>query len=261
MQIFSVYLNFLTILTIFTVLTGIIVLINKLFLHKKRIAAKGEDCKDPIVIEYSKSFFPVLLIVLVLRSFFYEGYRIPSGSLEPTLLVGDIILVNKYTYGFRLPVGNGLIMSMNKPSVGDIVVFEWPPNRNIYMIKRVIGLPGDVVEYKNNKIWINGSEAKQEFVAHQLESGGHTVELLKEELAGVEHQMYVASGSASGELKVVVPKDHYFMLGDNRSFSADSRYWGFMPFDNIVGKATAIVVSWNTDFFNLRWNRTFNSLT
>ncbi len=258
MEIFSVYLNFLTILTILTVVSGVIVLFDSLAFKKRRLAVKGTS--EPVIVEYSRSFFPIFLFVLVLRSFFYEGYRIPSGSLEPTLQIGDIILVNKYSYGLHLPVGNKMVLTVGKPQVGDIVVFEWPPNRNIYMIKRVIGVPGDVVEYKNNVLYINEQEAKQQFIAYKLESSGYSVAQKKEDLVGKQHDIFISDKRVARDFRVTVPKGHYFMMGDNRSLSSDSRYWGFMSEDNIVGKAVAIVVSWNSEFFNMRWDRTFNKI-
>ena len=260
MEIFSIYLNFLTILTILTVVSGVIVLFDRLFFRKKRQTAHGLQAREPILIEYSRSFFPIFLFVLILRSFFYEGYRIPSGSLEPTLLIGDIILVNKYSYGLHLPVGNKKVVDIGKPKIGDIVVFEWPPNRNIYMIKRVIGVPGDTVEYKDNVLYINGKKAEQKFVAYKLESSGYSVEQKTENLVGKQHEIFISNKRKSYDFTVKVPDGHYFMMGDNRSLSSDSRYWGFMPEENIVGKAVAVVISFNGEFFKLRWGRTFNRI-
>ena len=266
MEIFSVYLNFLTILTLLTAITGLVVLIDRVFFKKKR-GLTNSEASEPFFVDQSRQFFPIFLFVLVLRGFLYEGYRIPSGSLEPTLLVGDIILVNKYTYGLRTPIGNKPFFKVSTPKRGDIVVFEWPPNRNIYMIKRVIGVPGDKIEYTNGIIYINGKEAKQDFIKHQLEgTKKHTVELRQENLDGVSHGIFYQSDKKSfnlnsnGDYSVIVPEGHYFMMGDNRSFSADSRSWGFMPYDKIVGKAVAIVVSFDNYFFGLRLNRTFSKI-
>lgn len=257
MEIFSIYLNFLTILTILTLLSGVIVLIDVIFFKKARLSNGG---KLPLLVDQAKQFFPILLFVLILRSFLYEGYRIPTGSLEPTLLIGDVILVNKYAYGLRTPVGNKTFFEVGRPKRGDIVVFEWPPNRNIYMIKRVIGVPGDKIEYRDGILFINGIEAKQEFIQHKLEGGSNSVELRQENLLGVKHELFYSPNFNNRNYSIIVPENHYFMMGDNRSFSSDSRAWGFMPFDNIVGKAVGIVLSWNDSFFNLRYERTFNRL-
>lgn len=256
MELFGVYMNFLTILTLLTIITGIITAFEFFYLRK----ARTNGYQPSFFIRHAKEFFPIFLFVLILRGFLYEGYRIPSGSLEPTLLVGDIILVNKYEYGLRAPWNNNILYAGNKPQRGEIVVFEWPVNRQVYMIKRVVGVPGDHVVYKNGILWINGQKISHEFVKNTVEGSGHSVELRAEDLLGVKHNIYYIEGFNDYSFDVVVPNDHYFMLGDNRSLSADSRAWGFMPDSHIVGRAEYVVASWDNSAFNLRYRRTFNAI-
>lgn len=201
--------------------------------------------QEPVLVEYAKSFFPVLLIVLVLRSFLVEPFQIPSGSMIPTLEVGDFILVNKFTYGLRLPVIGTKIVPMNEPKRGEVMVFI-PPHDRRYFIKRVVGLPGDTIRYENKVLTINGEQVESEVVERiQIEiSNGmmHSGVLLNETLGGVEHQTQLIDlpDRDSGRTVWVVPEGHYFMMGDNRDNSADSRVWGFEPEKDIVGRAFAI---------------------
>jgi len=201
--------------------------------------------REPALIEYPKSFFPVLLVVLLLRSFLVEPFTIPSGSMLPTLEVGDFILVNKFHYGLRLPVIGTKILPLGNPERGDIMVFKYPENPRINYIKRVIGLPGDKIKYFNNRLWINGDEVERKVVA-KLTGPTRMVyeEILHrpsdDENPLLEHQLWtrLGPGNASGEWEV--PEGHYFMLGDNRDNSRDSRIWGYVPDHNVVGKAFAI---------------------
>ncbi|PKM10372.1 MAG: signal peptidase I [Gammaproteobacteria bacterium HGW-Gammaproteobacteria-3] len=205
--------------------------------------------QEPILVEYARSFFPIVLIVLLLRSFLVEPFRIPSGSMMPTLLIGDFILVNKFTYGIRLPVLNTKIVELNEPLRGDIVVFRYPKEPSVDYIKRVVGLPGDRVAYYDKKIYINGKPAKQ--VSSGLYQGvgeGESMtgtERFIENLAGVEHSILIKNGAPSVEGVFVVPEGHYFVMGDNRDNSNDSRYWGTVPEQNLVGRAFFIWMSWD----------------
>lgn len=211
-------------------------------------AARSVAAKEPVAVEYSKSFFPVLLVVLVLRSFLIEPFQIPSGSMIPTLKIGDFILVNKFTYGIRLPVSRTKVIDMNDPKRGDVMVF-FPPHKPVYFIKRVVGLPGDEIRYINNVLYINGEKQPQELVA-ALPANNPQYILSTETLDGVEHEMrkHVVPGRYSREGVWVVPEGHYFMMGDNRDNSADSREWGPVPEENIVGKAFAVWMHWNSLF-------------
>ena len=154
--------EFQTLLVIATVITGIIWLVDALAFAPKRRAAAGDgEVKEPVLVEYSRSFFPIILIVLLLRSFLVEPFRIPSGSMMPTLLIGDFILVNKYTYGIRLPVVGKKVVEMGEPQRGDVVVFRYPQNPGIDYIKRVVGIPGDSIYYRNKILYVNDEAQKQ----------------------------------------------------------------------------------------------------
>ena len=203
---------------------------------------------EPVEVAYSKSFFPVLLVVLVLRSFIVEPFQIPSASMVPSLEIGDFILVNKYTYGLRLPVVRDKVVAINNPERGDVMVF-FPPHQKRYFIKRVVGLPGDEIHYVNNVLYINGEKMPQTLVA-ALPPKQPVSLLMKEDLLGVNHSIKknVIPGPLSHNFSAVVPAGHYFMMGDNRDNSSDSRDWGMVPEKNIVGKAFAIWMHWDNFF-------------
>jgi len=201
--------------------------------------------QEPVVVEYAKSFFPVLLIVLVLRSFLVEPFQIPSGSMIPTLEVGDFILVNKYTYGLRLPVVGTKIVEINEPKRGEVMVFI-PPHDSRYFIKRVVGLPGDTIRYEDKVLYINDERVQAEPIDQvEIEMPNGMMQggvLLTERLGEVEHETQIMNAPSrdGGRTVWVVPERHYFMMGDNRDNSADSRVWGAVPEQNIVGKAFAV---------------------
>ncbi|MCS5578961.1 MAG: signal peptidase I [Gammaproteobacteria bacterium] len=221
----------------------------------KRTQAKGrkeeevataveEILKEPLVIEYAKSFFPVLVIVLILRSFLIEPFQIPTGSMIPTLEVGDFILVNKYAYGVRLPIIGTKILGVEDPDRGEIIVFI-PPHENKYYIKRVIGLPGDTVRYEDKNLYINGELISKDYVESimvETSIGDLPGVLYRETINGVEHstQNIDAVGRQRARTTWVIPNGHYFMMGDNRDNSSDSRVWGTVPNENVVGKAVAV---------------------
>lgn len=254
--------NFELILFYATIVSGVIYLVDVLFLARRRqpkFTAKGE-IKYPLVIDYARSFFPVLLVVFLLRSFLFEPFRIPSGSLEPTLLMGDFILVNKFDYGVRLPVIHQKILERHTPQRGDIMVFRWPPNPSVNFIKRVIGIPGDHISYINKELYINGVKLPQEYLKNSMaqdENGGEWNAIEKQEdLLGIKHRIFVDPARSSRDYKdIVVPDGMYFVMGDNRDDSADSRFWGFVPEENIVGKAVLIWLSWDGPKTSVRWQR------
>ncbi len=218
-------------------------------LHLKRHQREFNERDEPWVVEYARSFFPVVLIVLLLRSFLVEPFRIPSGSMMPTLLVGDFILVNKFTYGIRLPVLHSKIIGLNTPQRGDIVVFRFPKDPSVDYIKRVIGLPGDKVAYHEKKLFINDqpitqvSLGKSPYIAEGEDPA--SVEHFLENLTPVEHSILLNHAQPTVEVEYVVPAGHYFVMGDNRDNSNDSRYWGTVPEENLVGKAFFIWMSWD----------------
>ena len=255
-------IDFSLVLLVLVLVSGVISLADRMLREKDRKAAAdklraaqqphseallmaiAEAEREPVVVEYAKSFFPVLLIVLVLRSFLVEPFQIPSGSMIPTLEVGDFILVNKYTYGLRLPVVGTKIVPMNEPKRGEVMVFI-PPHDKRYFIKRVVGLPGDTVRYEDKVLYVNGEQIMSEPVDDvQIEMPNGMMRagtLYNETLGGVEHLTQIIDAPPRDERTVwVVPEGHYFMMGDNRDNSADSRVWGAVPEKNIVGKAFAV---------------------
>ncbi len=261
-------LNFPLILVIVVFVTGLITLLDRFVLAPRRKQALqgylslpdqtpqqdkiDEISREPSVIETSRSVFPVLLLVLLLRSFLYEPFQIPSGSMIPTLEVGDFILVNKYAYGLRLPVIGTKIWSVADPQRGDVMVFKEPANPNINFIKRVIGLPGDTIQYKNKSLYINGAQVPESFISERLDEyepriGGRPVyRLYNEEIGGVTHEirkdLMIPNLQSEGEW--IVPADSYFVMGDNRDRSNDSRAWGFVPDELVIGRAEYIWMHW-----------------
>ena len=249
--------NFEIILFYALVISGVIALFDIFFLAPKRKKAQAK--KLPLVIDYARSFFPILLLVFSVRSFAYEPFRIPSGSLKPTLLVGDFILVNKFDYGIRLPVLHTKILSINEPKRGDIVVFREPPTETRHLIKRVIGIPGDRISYKDKILFINGKKMSQKFEKYTTDQDDDLeswkVAQKQENLFGIEHSIYQIPARGSDDFDVVVPQGKYFMMGDNRDDSADSRVWGLLPEENIIGKATRIWMSYDSPKHPVRWER------
>ncbi len=215
--------------------------------------------QQPTWVEFTGGLFPVLVVVFVFRSFLFEPFKIPSPSMVPTLLVGDFILVNKYAYGIRLPVLNRKIIEVGQPQRGDVMVFRYPEDQKLDYIKRVVGVPGDRVEYKNKRLSINGKElgyqeqpdyidgeslvtsrqyvetaGQREYKVLNMDSRPSFV-LSPRDFAGRDQCNYGAEG-----FSCTVPAGQYFMMGDNRDNSEDSRFWGFVPDENIVGKAVSV---------------------
>jgi signal peptidase I len=245
-------MNFALLLVILSLLSGVIYLLDVIFWAKKRKPGQ----KPGKIVEYSRSFFPVFFLVLLLRSFLIEPFRIPSGSLEPTLLVGDFLAVNKFAYGFRLPVWEKKVLPVAKPKRGEIVVFRWPPDPSYDYIKRVVGIPGDKIVYHNKVLTINGEEMKQGFVEYATDaSSGRAVAKYTENLQGIKHDIYVRPDVPAEDFEVEVPAGQYFMMGDNRDDSMDSRFWGFTADEYLRGKAFIVWMSWNGKTDSVRWSR------
>ncbi len=286
MTLQSILGNFALILFLLTVATGVVWAVDRFHLaparrksaedalaefdaRAARLAADGVK-PDPIAraelasrlhhqpawVAYTGSFFPVIAAVFLFRSFVIEPFKIPSSSMVPTLQVGDLILVNKYTYGIRLPIVNKKIIQINDPQRGDVMVFKFPKDPSLDYIKRVVGVPGDKVVYKNKKLTINGQPVAYERLTEYLDEERLSYfSHYRENLTGVPHEIlnddkvpgYVPSPDAFPKhelcrydlegFECTVPAGHYFMMGDNRDNSLDSRYWGFVPDRNIVGKA------------------------
>lgn len=245
-------MNFALILLVLSAISGVIYLLDLLFWAKKRT----KNQKPGKIIEYARSFFPVFFIVLILRSFLIEPFRIPSGSLEPTLLVGDFVAVSKFAYGLRLPVWENKVLSVDNPKTGQVAVFRWPPEPKYDYIKRVIGTPGDHVTYHNKILTINGKQIPQTFVEYTIdESSGKAVAKYQEHLNGVIHDVFVRADVPAIDFDVVVPAGNYFMMGDNRDDSADSRFWGFVPDSYLRGRAFFVWMSWNGKTDSVRWSK------
>jgi len=264
-------INFPLLLVIAVLVSGLLALSDLLYFAPRRRAAIASyqgrtdqvDAqalealnREPVLIEYGKSFFPVLAIVLVLRSFLVEPFQIPSGSMKPTLEVGDFILVNKFAYGIRLPVIDTKIIEVGDPKRGDVMVFRYPSDPNINYIKCVVGLPGDVIRYSSDRrLYVNDKLVAETLIGEEPGSLGSAV-LYREQLGDVEHIIRKEMGRYRIEpsRQWTVPQGHYFMMGDNRDNSNDSRYWqddtiapelvGMVPDRNIVGKAFAVWMSW-----------------
>ncbi len=262
-------LDFPTILVAATLVTGLIWVADALWWAPRRRQQAERDGlegtpKEPTLVEYSKSFFPVILAVLLLRSFLVEPFRIPSGSMMPTLLVGDFILVNKYEYGIRLPVLNTKVADLGKPQRGDVVVFRFPKDPSIDYIKRVVGVPGDRVQYHDKTLYINGEKVPQIPAGNYIGTGSGLsmsgADIRREALGEVEHDILVMNNMRGASSDTVVPDGYYFVMGDNRDNSNDSRYWGFVPDENLVGKAFMIWMNWDSAASGIAWNRIGNSI-
>lgn len=283
-------MNFALILLLLLVATGVVWCYDRFVLQQKRLARandilaqfdatsigmepgartqereklRHQTIKPPTWVEYTGGFFPVIALVFFLRSFLVEPFRIPSGSMIPTLLVGDLILVNKFAYGVRLPVINKKIIDVGVPQRGDVMVFRYPVDEKFDYIKRVVGIPGDVVEYRHKRLSINGQTVPMQRLAPFFDQQKLVFwPQFSEKIGNVEHRVLnydTVSGAidpwnfpqrdrcvynADG-FRCTVPAGHYFMMGDNRDDSQDSRFWGFVPERNIVGKAFFIWLSFN----------------
>ena len=261
--------DFLLILTGLSIVSGLIWLVDALFWasKRKRLAWERNDetlVKRPMIVDYAKSFFPVFIVVLLIRSFIVQPFKVPTGSLEPTVQPVEFLLVNQFTYGLRLPVWGTKILSIGEPKRGDIMVFHWPVNPRIDFVKRVIGIPGDQVSYINGVFYINGKEMKQSFITDATDDNGlksWPVKVMQEDLDGVKHKIYVCADQNNcpshpvNFYNLVIPKGKYLMVGDNRNNSDDGRDWGLVPEKDIVGKAFLIVLSWDSKSSSVRWNR------
>ncbi len=240
-------------LTLIVALTGFVTVMDLCWWRKHRQGV------IPAWIATCRSLFPVLLVVLLFRSFVMQPYRVPTGSLEPTIMPGDFIAVSQFDYGLHLPVLNTVVLKTGLPRRGDIVLFRWPVNPNINYVKRVIGVPGDHIKYVNKRLSINGKPCGLTYMGKAVDQepdGGMVVDKYEENLLGVSHDILINPYTKlSGDFDYVVPLGHYFVMGDNRDNSNDSRSWGAVPYANLIGKARLIWMSWNQQRHAVAWNR------
>ena len=254
------------------VITGGVWALDRWVFAPKRALESGKDgTHEPVSVEYAKAFFPVILIVFLLRSFLVEPFHIPSGSMMPGLVPGDFILVNKFKYGIRLPILNNKIIDISNPKRGDVIVFRYPKDPSTNYIKRVIGLPGDRVVYSDKTLYINGKRIEQYGVAPEMvRESSHLLNKMNritENIGGREHHIFVDPDVVPETNEFDVPEHSYFVMGDNRDRSNDSRYWGFVNDRFLVGNAFMIWLSWDetTDkgwFWNrILWHRIGKSIS
>ncbi|MEP0071708.1 MAG: signal peptidase I [Marinomonas sp.] len=261
--------DFELILAIAFLVTGAVWVYDRIvYLPKRKLAlaemtpearnAISKDVKQtlahtPKLVTEVKSYFVIIAVIFGLRSFVVEPFQIPSGSMLPTLKIGDFILVNKFEYGVRLPVLNSTIIPTNEPERGDVVVFKYPQDPSLNYIKRLVGLPGDKVAYRNKELTVNGEKISKTLLAKlsvSLNPSGEPVEVFDETLGDAQHEIYNSYRFTPHEGEWVVPEGHYFVMGDNRDNSADSRFWGFVPEENMKGRAFYVWLHWD-DFFSI----------
>ena len=233
-------INLALILSVLTLVSGIVVAFNRFYYQKKLAASESSgNSAMNILIEYSRSFFPVLLFVLIIRSFIFEPFRIPSGSMMPTLVQGDYIFVKKYSYGLRWPVIEKKFLETGAPRRGDVVVFRLPSDPRVNYITRVVGLPGDTVVYQDHQLYVNGEQMP--LTKHPDTMLHESGLIFIEDLDGREHEIRISRPeSRATERTYTVPEGHYFMMGDNRDNSQDSRFIGEIPETHLVGEAVRI---------------------
>jgi signal peptidase I len=247
-------------LVLAALVTGLVWLVDARVFRPRRQRTAGSAAggtPEPILVEYARSFFPIILLVLVIRSFLYEPFRIPSDSMMPTLLDGDFIFVNKFTYGLRLPVVNYEFLPLGEPQRGDVVVFRLPSDPSTNYIKRLVGLPGDHVVVREKRVYIN-DQLQDVRLDGMSEPYGSTpaAQIGIEKLGEVEHRTLYIGERPSVDFDDVVPAGHLFFMGDNRDNSRDSRYpeVGYVPVENVVGRAVRVWLNWNLPHAPL-WNR------
>jgi signal peptidase I len=251
---------------------GLIWALDVAVLRQRRAAAGGGAAdlgaapKEPALIEFSRSFFPIVLVVLLVRSFAYEPFRIPSSSMMPTLLVGDFIFVSKFSYGLRLPVVNTKVLELGRPARGDVAVFRLPSDPSTNYIKRIVGLPGDVVSLREKQLWINGAPVPLDLLdeAVDLECGGFwfSAQLAAETIGTTSHNIYLGEqrDRSSPFLDRPVPEGQYLAMGDNRDCSRDGRIIGYIPEDHLVGRAVRIWMNWDSESRRPLWDRIGNRI-
>jgi signal peptidase I len=251
--------DFSFILVAAAVVTGVVWGVYAFAVQPRRqaVVAGEVPLAEPVIVEYARSFFPIILIVLVVRSFIFEPFRIPSDSMMPTLLDGDFIFVSKYSYGLRLPVVNTKVVPVGDPARGDVVVFRLPSDPSVNYIKRLVGLPGDRISVRNDQLFINGERIPVEFNGTYEKEDYFGAQLGLERLGDVTHTVMYIPGREAADFDGVVPAGHYYFMGDNRDNSRDSRFpeVGFVPEGNLVGKAVRIWLNVKLPSGPVLWSR------
>lgn len=266
--------DFLNLLGLLTVFSGLTLLLNYFFTRNKKVAEPAQPVARTFsakVIECCEAFFPVFIVVLLIRALIAQPFKVPTGSLEPTVLAGDFIFVTQFDYGLHMPLWNNLIIPTGTPKTGQIALFQWPVNQGVTFVKRVIGVPGDHISYINKQLFINGQPIPLHFIKQitAIDDSGvdRTVKEYEETIHGIKHLIWQYPDVPAQNFKnLIVPTGKYFMMGDNRDNSNDSRFWGFVPEANFIGRARIIWfssdphVSWQHITKRIRWQRIGNRL-
>lgn len=256
-------LNFTGYLMLLVMFSGVLTLVHRWVLSKNSQHRWGAFSW---LFDYARAFFPVLLLVLVVRSFIIQPYRVPTSSLSPTVMPGDFIAASQFRYGLRLPLLHTKFLNIGEPQRGDIALFRWPVDPQIIYVKRVIGVPGDHLVYKDKVLTINGVKASQTFIRRTYDYGDspgykRMVYQFRENLRGVKHDIFIQPvGGETDDFDVTVPQGEYFMMGDNRDNSEDSRRWGYVPEANLIGRAIGVWFSWDPVNQRIHWKRIGRSI-
>lgn len=253
----SMHWDSIRMMIVLTLMTGVVWGVDAIWLEPKRLAARkpGAAVKPGRIVDFCRSLFPVVLVLLLLQSFVVQPFRIPSGSMLPTLLIGDFVLVNKFAYGLRDPVFHDKFLALGAPKRGDVVVFRWPVDPGVDFVKRIVGLPGDRITYRGKQLFVNGEVAPLTADGTFAMQDSQRVQRMNERLGDVAHGILVNPDRPAEDFELIVPPGEYFAMGDNRDNSDDSRYWGTVPEANLVGKAFFIPLSWDSASWRINFSR------
>lgn len=237
-------------LFILSIVSGAITLIDRLYWRNTRATR-------PFIVTQAIHYFPIIFVVFCVRSFLFQHFYVPTNSLAPSVLAGDYLLVNEFSYGLRLSVIHRPLIPLGSVQRGDIIVFHWPVNPDVMMVKRVVGLPGDRISYINKKLTVNGKAYPLKLIAN-----AEQLEQYLEKIGSTSHKIYLNPlVKADNFRNFIVPKQRYFVMGDNRDDSEDSRHWGLVDDKLIIGKAVKILASWDTQARQFRRNRVWQTLS
>jgi signal peptidase I len=252
----SLHWDSISMMIALTLITGVVWGLDTVFLERRRRAGFKPGASSRLA-DFCRSFFPAVLVLLLLQAFVIQPFRIPSGSMLPTLLVGDFVLVNKFAYGLRDPMFHYRFLALGEPNRGDVVVFRWPVDPGEYFVKRIVGLPGDHIVYRGKQLFVNGEAAPVGPAGLGVQDAAREQQM-HERLGGVSHGILVNPDRPADDFELTVPSGEYFAMGDNRDNSDDSRYWGTVPEANLVGKAFFIPLSWDSGNWRINFSRIGN---